>query len=244
MLTQETPEQKPSDLVAAALEFRLARLNYRAIFGWLEAAPTMSATPAERTAAMARLHVAEFALTDAATRLPSERTRTTDIYDPLTGEFKPTQVPETLRLAPRERIPGDRIAITLDEFDRLQALEVDTEIASLGPPDPAEHDRVAAALEKGGTIAEGARVLGVSKRRMKLLIVQHRVTWPRARILPRKPASVESLVDFLGLGDYMREKVAEGETRMDEIRRQIMPGTAAAVDAGGDHALGSGEPKP
>ena len=231
MLTQE------NDLAAVAAVYREAQAAVRALQdtegntdGWVSAINAMDAATVNlrRVAALA----------------PEHRTRSADIYDPLTGLFKPTQVPETLRLAPRERIPGDRIVISLEEFDRLQALEVDTEIASLGPPDPAEHDRVAAALEKGGTIAEGARVLGVSKRRMKLLIVQHRVTWPRARILPRKPASIESLVDFLGLGDYMREKVAEGETRMDEIRRQIMPGTAAAVDAGGDHALGSGEPKP
>jgi hypothetical protein len=39
-----------------------------------------------------------------------------------------------------------------------------------------------------------------------------------------KPASIESLVDFLGLGDYMSEKLAEGKTRMDEVRRQLKPG--------------------
>lgn len=126
-------------------------------------------------------------LLNVAKMAPSDRTRTADIYDPTSGLFTPTQVPETLRLAPRERIPGDRIVISVAEFDRLQELEVDTEIASLGPPDAAEHDRVAAALAQGGTIAEGARVLGVSKKRIKLLIVQHRVEWPR------KPAAQREL---------------------------------------------------
>ena len=187
MLTQETP--KPTNLAAAALEFREARLAYRAIFGWLEAAPTRSATPEERSAAMRRLHFAEFALTYAATLPPEHRTRSADIYDPLTGLFTPTQVPETLRLAPRERIPGDRIVISVAEFDRLQSIEADmhlsdAEIEAIGEPDQAEHDRVAAALAEGGTIAEGARVLGVSKKRMKVLIIQHRVQWPRKGSTP------------------------------------------------------------
>lgn len=178
------------DLIAAATAYDKAR---DAFF----AAPDGP----EEAAAHSVLRRAEDSLHRVAALPPEQRTRSADIYDPLTGLFTPTQVPETLRLAPRERLPGDRVAITLDEFDRLQALEVDTEIASMGPPDPAEHDRVAAALEKGGTIAEGARVFGVSKRRMKLLIVQHRVTWPV----------------------------------------KVKPGTAAAVMAGGDMALGAGE---
>lgn len=63
----------------------------------------------------------------------------------------------------------------------LTALVEHPELAAVdyGEPDPAENARVTAALAEGGSIREGAKVLGVSTHRMKHLIVQHRVEWPR-----------------------------------------------------------------
>jgi hypothetical protein len=57
-----------------------------------------------------------------------------------------------------------------------------------GEPDPSEHRRVTMALEECGSIARAALYLGVSDRRMKRLIVQHRVEWPRtSTLLKEKP---------------------------------------------------------
>lgn len=65
---------------------------------------------------------------------------------------------------------------------KLYDLDSTIERVEYGEPDPAEHDRVAAALERGGTIAGGAREIGVSRERMKHLIIQHRVQWPKVPI--------------------------------------------------------------
>ena len=63
----------------------------------------------------------------------------------------------------------------------MTALVEHPELADVdyGEPDPAENERVSAALAQGGSIREGAKVLGVSTHRMKHLIIQHRVEWPR-----------------------------------------------------------------
>jgi len=49
-----------------------------------------------------------------------------------------------------------------------------------GEPDPSEHKRITMVMEECGSIARAALYLGVSDHRMKRLIVQHRVEWPRA----------------------------------------------------------------
>ena len=48
-----------------------------------------------------------------------------------------------------------------------------------GEPDPSEHRRITMVMEECGSIARAALYLGVSNHRMKRLIVQHRVEWPR-----------------------------------------------------------------
>ena len=48
-----------------------------------------------------------------------------------------------------------------------------------GEPDPSEHKRITVVMEECGSIARAALYLGVSDHRMKRLIVQHRVEWPR-----------------------------------------------------------------
>lgn len=88
-----------------------------------------------------------------------------------------------LRLESQSSLPPSKIeqvaALLRECKAKLYDLDPTIERIEYGEPDPVEHDRVAAALETGGTIADGARVLGVSRERMKHLIIQHRVEWPR-----------------------------------------------------------------
>jgi transcriptional regulator with GAF, ATPase, and Fis domain len=44
----------------------------------------------------------------------------------------------------------------------------------------AERVLVVAALEEGGSVAEAAQLLGVTRRAVNRLIVKHRIEWPKA----------------------------------------------------------------
>jgi transcriptional regulator with GAF, ATPase, and Fis domain len=44
----------------------------------------------------------------------------------------------------------------------------------------AERALVVAALEEGGSVAEAAQLLGVTRRAVNRLIIKHRVEWPKA----------------------------------------------------------------
>lgn len=70
------------------------------------------------------------------------------------------------------------VALMREAADRLHELD-DTIVHALSESDPANPDDVTAALVKGGSITGGAAVLGVSAHRMKRLIIQHRIEWPR-----------------------------------------------------------------
>ena len=58
----------------------------------------------------------------------------------------------------------------------------DAELEAIGEPDPAERERLQSALDTAGTIRAAARSLGLSPRKMKLLMIQHRPEWPRPRV--------------------------------------------------------------
>lgn len=75
----------------------------------------------EGLAVESALEEAHKQLLNVAKMAPSDRTRTADIYDPTSGLFTPTQVPETLRLAPRERVFGDRLVISVAGLEFLQS---------------------------------------------------------------------------------------------------------------------------
>ncbi len=51
----------------------------------------------------------------------------------------------------------------------------------------AERALCVAALEKTGTIVEAAQELGISRQRLKTMIIKHRIEWPRASVRPEEP---------------------------------------------------------
>lgn len=80
-----------------------------------------------------------------------------------------------------EIIENARAAVLASEIPDHRGPLTDAELEAIGEPDPAERERLQSALDAAGTILAAALKLGVSPRRMKLLMVQHRPEWPRAK---------------------------------------------------------------
>lgn len=63
--------------------------------------------------------------------------------------------------------------------ERLEDLDQENCQLEVGEPDDAENRRVSAALHDAGSIRGASELLGITPTQIKLLIIQHKVTWPR-----------------------------------------------------------------